>query len=243
MASSRISAAMVRMLRMAAVEKRAMTSRPARSPMVGRKSRTEKARSLASKVKRSGRLFFLLRLEGLDAIFLHPPVESAAAQAEGFCRLAHVPVGTRQGFADENTLNGLQAHLLETLGDSSAGAARGGEAKISCFDLAAARHQHRALDGVVQLADVARPWMLQHRLNGPAVDSLHLLAVALNIAGEEVRGQGRDIFAAFTQRRQVNLYGVEAEEQVGAESAALDFGVQISIGSGEHAGVDAAGLG
>src|ERR1700739_4416876 len=114
MASSRARTTMVRMLRIAAVENRAMMRMAVNNPMVGRKRRAAKTRSLVSKANRSGRAFFLFRLAGLDAIFLHPPVESASAEAEGFCRLAHVPVGTLQGFADENTLNGLQAHLLET---------------------------------------------------------------------------------------------------------------------------------
>src|SRR5579883_582490 len=156
-ASSSSSAAMVRMLTMAAVEKCTMTRMTASRAMVGRKSRAEKARSLVSKVKRSGRGFCLFFF-ALDAILFHPPVERPAAQAEGFCRLAHVPVGTLQGFADENTLNRLQAHLFEPRTDLS-GDAGGAKAEIGSFNLAAAGHEHGAFNGVVELAHIARPGM------------------------------------------------------------------------------------
>src|SRR5262249_19860455 len=148
------STEIVRMLRMAAVEKRAMTRMAASNPMVGMKRRAAKTRSFVSKENRSGLAFFLVRLFGLNAIFLHPPVESATAKAEGFCRLAHVPVGTLQGFADENTLNGLQAHLLQSLANLTRDAGSS-EPKIDRFDLAATRHEDGALDGVVQLAHIA----------------------------------------------------------------------------------------
>ena len=53
---------------------------------------------------------------GSDAIFFHPPVEGAAAEAEGFCRLAHVAVAAGERFADEDTLDGFEGHFFEGLG-------------------------------------------------------------------------------------------------------------------------------
>ena len=74
--------------------------------------------------------FWLLRwgLEGggSDAIFFHSPIEGSAAEAEGFGRLAHVAVAAGEGFADEDTLDGLEGHLFEGLG----GDAGGGEAEV-----------------------------------------------------------------------------------------------------------------
>ena len=155
----------------------------------------------------------------LDAIFFHPPVEGPAAESEGFCRLAHVAVAAREGFADEDTLHRLEGHLFEGLG----GDARGGEAEVGDFDDVFAGHEDGALDGVVELADVAGPGVVQHQLQRGGVDALHLLAIALRVAGEEMRGERRNIFAALAQRRQVNLDGIEAEEEVGAEIAGFDF--------------------
>src|SRR5580700_9856801 len=118
MASSKAKPAMVSTLRMAAVDSFSTIISQSSSPMVGMESRAAKKRSFVSKENRPLRClaFFLFWPGSLDAIFLHPPVECAAAQAEGVCRLAHVPSGTRQGFADEDTLNGFQAHLFESLG-------------------------------------------------------------------------------------------------------------------------------
>src|SRR5271156_6116884 len=242
MARRRIRPAMVRRLRMAAVEKCATNRRPVRRAMVGTKSSPQKRRSFASKVKRSGLGFFLFRLAALDAIFFHPPVERPAAKAEGFCRLAHVSIGTRQGFADENTLNGFQAHLFESLADALATDARRAKAKVCGFDLAAAGHEHGALDGVVKFTDVAWPSVLQHRLNRAGVKALHLFTVALHIAGQKMRCQRRNVFAPLAEGRQVNFDGVQAEEQIAAESACLDLGVQVGVRSREDAGIDAPGF-
>src|SRR5271154_7511285 len=95
-ASSRLSAAIVRMLTIAAVEKCAIASSPARKPIAGRQRSAQNIRSFASNESRSvfGLAFFFLL--GLNAIFFHPPVQRPAAQAGGFCGLAHVPVGRRE---------------------------------------------------------------------------------------------------------------------------------------------------
>jgi len=59
-----------------------------------------------------------------------------------------------------------------------------GERQIFGADLGTAAQDHRALDGVCQLADIPRPWMLHqeiHRLGG---DPTHGLL--------RLRGVGRD---------------------------------------------------
>ncbi len=67
-----------------------------------------------------------------------------------------------------------------------------------------------------------------------------LLAVTLGVAGEEMRGKGRDVFAALTQGRQVNLDRIEAEEEFRAEVLAFDFGADVGVGGRDDADVDAA---
>ena len=67
----------------------------------------------------------------------------------------------------------------------------------------------------------------------------HLLAIAGAAAAEKVRGQQRNVFAPIAQRGQMDLHRVEAEEQVFAEVARRGLFVQLGIGGGENAHVDA----
>ncbi len=52
----------------------------------------------------------------------------------------------------------------------------------------------------------------------------------------------RDIFAPVAQRGQMDFDRIDAEEQVFAKVAGLGFFVQLRIGGGEHAHIDATGL-
>ena len=74
------------------------------------------------------------------------------------------------------------------------------------------------------------------------VEAGERLAVVLGVLPQEVRGQQRNVFAAIAQRRQADLDGVQAEEQILAEAALGDFGVEVGIGRGEDADVHAARL-
>ncbi len=58
-------------------------------------------------------------------------------------------------------------------------------------------------------------------------------------AREEMLGEQRDVVAAFAQRRQVQAHDIEAVQQVGAEFAAFGFRVEVLVGRGDHAHVDA----
>ena len=79
------------------------------------------------------------------------------------------------------------------------------------------RQHHRALDHVLQFANISRPVMLHqnlHRLRleiqgGPALDVQVLLVLAAE-AREEVVNQQRDIFLPVAQRRQVQVDYVQA---------------------------------
>ena len=93
--------------------------------------------------------------------------------------------------------------------------------QIGRLDLAVLSHQHRALDHVIQLADVALPGMLQHQLQGRAVEPADAFAIALRVRCQKMRAQQRNVFAPFPQRRQMDLDGVQAEQQVLPEAPGI----------------------
>ena len=78
----------------------------------------------------------------------------------------------------------------------------------------------RALHRVVQLAHVARPGVLEQRLQRRGVEAgRRACGSAAACWRRKWCGQRRDVLAPLAQRRQVDLDGVEAEEQVLAEAA------------------------
>ena len=95
---------------------------------------------------------------------------------------------------------------------------------------------------MLQLAHVARPGILHHLLQGGRGEPVHLLAIAGAVAAQKVHGQQRNILAPVAQSGQMYLDRVDAEEQVFAEVAGLGLFVQIRVGGGEQAHIDAAGL-
>ena len=62
-------------------------------------------------------------------------------------------------------------------------------------------HDHQPLDAVLQLADVARPVVVEHLLEGPPGDA-DLAAVLPVVLGQEVLREQWDIFAALAKRGQ-----------------------------------------
>ena len=83
--------------------------------------------------------------------------------------------------------------------------------------------QHAALDHVLELAHVAGPEMRSSACRADRSKPLDAACVLRTAARQEVRGERRDVLAAFAQRRQLNLDGVEAVQQVLAEAALGDF--------------------
>ena len=64
------------------------------------------------------------------------------------------------------------------------------------------RHQHGALDGVVEFANIARPGMVEEHLHRHRFESLELLAITLRRLAQEMMREQRNIFLALAQRRQ-----------------------------------------
>src|SRR5437870_6988424 len=66
---------------------------------------------------------------------------------------------------------------------------------------------------MIQFAHVAGPGMLMKRFERRGIESGDVFAIALRVAVKEMVRQEIDVFAAVAQRRQVNLNGVQTEEQ------------------------------
>src|SRR6185295_6345780 len=104
--------------------------------------------------------------------------------------------------------------------------------------------QHGALDGVAELADVARP-----RLGGEASESDGgelggnggTLAVAEAL--EEVGDEEGDVVDALAKGRDAEADDGEAVEEVGAKAALVDLACQVAVGGGDDAGVEGTGGG
>src|SRR5262249_37790066 len=137
----------------------------------------------------------------LEAVPLESAIERAAAQAERLRRLADVAVEPRHRLLDQEALDVFQAHFL----DPRRGVLVQPQPQIARTDGRGLRHQHAAFDGVIELADVAGPGMIEQRLERLRLEAGDVLAVALRMLLEEVHRERGNVLAAFTQRRQRNL--------------------------------------
>src|SRR5258708_38361375 len=91
------------------------------------------------------------------------------------------------------------------------------------------RHDHGALNEVLQLPDIARPIVALedfHRVIGDMVDHL---ALAFGELLNEVSGQQWDILFAFAQRRECDWKDIQAVVQIGAKFAFLDQPPKIVV--------------
>ncbi|MCY1439044.1 hypothetical protein D9M71_552630 [compost metagenome] len=103
----------------------------------------------------------------------------------------------------------------------------------------ATRSHHRdPAAGVLQLTHVAGPRQVLQVFLGFAFQQLRLDCQFLGSAAEEVLGQGRDIFAAIRQARDMDADHVEAMEQVLTEFPGMHQGFQILVSRGDDAHID-----
>src|SRR4029079_14484023 len=101
---------------------------------------------------------------GGEAVLLDPRAKLGAGQAEQERRLGLVVAGAREGLADDLTLRVAERHAarrgqVERRSGRGRLDGRGGdpEREVLARDEAALAQDHGALDGVPQLANVARP--------------------------------------------------------------------------------------
>src|SRR5215813_4308599 len=107
---------------------------------------------------------------------------------------------------------------------------------------AVARKNHGPLDHVFQLAHVTRPVVRRQQIHRATVDPADRPTEPLAVFGGEVRGQQRNIFDAFPQRRQMDGEDIQPVVEIAAESARPHVIGQIPIGRRHDPHVYAHGL-
>src|SRR6266849_4356502 len=93
---------------------------------------------------------------------------------------------------------------------------------------------------MVQLAHVSGPSILMEGLERGWIERGNVLAVALRVAVKEMVRKKIDVIAAVAQRRQVNLDGVQAEEEVLTKPAGSRLRVDVCVGRCQNPHVHAA---
>src|SRR4051812_596732 len=176
-----------------------------------------------------------MRAPGSEPETLQTAVERAAAQPERLRGLADVASVPGKSLLDEEPLDVLEAHVLETRGRL----ARRPQPEVPRTDGVSLRHQHGALHRVIELADVARPAVIEQELHRTGVEAREVLAVSLRMLLEEVTREQRHVFAALAHGRKVDLDRVQTEQQVLPESPSRHFLVEVGIGGREDPDVHA----
>ena len=110
-------------------------------------------------------------------------------------------------------------------------------------ELGAGREDERALQEVLELADVPGPLVrlerAPHVLRHPRRAAVH----RRRVAGEEVGRERPDVLAPVAQRRQLHREHREPVVEVGPEGAARDHLLEVPVGRGDDAHVHAHRLG
>ena len=94
--------------------------------------------------------------------------------------------------------------------------------------------QYGPLDRILQFPHVARPGVLAHLFNRRRGESRHLLLEVDGISIEEKSGKGKDIFPTLPENRYVQIYHIQAEEEVLPEPAFLYLDSKILVGGRHH---------
>ena len=98
------------------------------------------------------------------------------------------------------------------------------------------------LDGIAQLAHVARPAVLLQDRQRHRRKLLDRLLIQISKPLQVVTGQTFDVVRAVAQRRDLHLGHVQPIVQVLAKRSLLDHRRQIAVGGHDHAHVDGHGL-
>ena len=105
-------------------------------------------------------------------------------------------------------------------------------------DRVARGQQHRPVQGVLQLADVAAPGVLQHQRLGLRGERARGHAVHRGVFPGEMGGEFQDVGRPLAQRRQPQGDDVEPVEQILAERALADLLHEVAVRGRQHADVD-----
>ena len=110
--------------------------------------------------------------------------------------------------------------------------------QIRGCDLSCLAHQHRTLDRVLELADVARPPVANQQVIRGRRDRANRLLIALVELREEVIAEQRDVFGPLAQRRHAQRDRVDAEVQVLAQAALTQRHLEVDVGRADQSEID-----
>src|SRR5262245_60145333 len=96
-------------------------------------------------------------------------------------------------------------------------------------------YQHRLLDDIFELTDVARPGERVQSRNRLGADGKKLLTEFLRELGSHTSGQRPNILHPVAQGRQIERHHVEAIIEVLAKFALLDGFFEIAVAGGDDA--------
>ena len=131
-------------------------------------------------------------------VFLHLAVERRSIQPENLRGFLLVPVRSLQRLQDRHLLDFRQRAMWrngELLGRRSLLANLFGQ--IVRKDFPGLAHQHRTLDGILQLSNIAGPPVANEQMVGGGRNGADRLLISLVELGEEVVTQQRNVFAAL----------------------------------------------
>ena len=95
----------------------------------------------------------------------------------------------------------------------------------------------RPLHGVLELAHIAWPAVVQQDARDLGRERGRGPAEALGLVGEQTLGEQEHVLAPLAERRQIEAEHVEAIEEVRAEPALLDERLEVLVGGGDDAHV------
>src|SRR4029077_2309762 len=135
-------------------------------------------------------------------------VERVSAQAEGLCRLARIAIIASQRLFYQECLYFFKTHVLEIARFDGAGR----QTQIARSDLSILRHKHRALDDVIELANISGERMLQQTLSCSFIETANRFPITLCVLTNEAVGQQHDVLPPLTQSRQRDLNCIQAKQ-------------------------------
>src|SRR5262245_43540066 len=110
--------------------------------------------------------------------------------------------------------------------------------EVSDVEHAVAREDASVLDGVLELANIARELVMCQRGPSARAQTRGCRALFRCVPTAEVLNQYREVRAPLAQPRQVKVEDLEAEEQVDSETSLIDVGENVAVGGGDDADVD-----
>src|SRR5689334_6617136 len=178
----------------------------------------------------------------LDSIAIDLVEQGSQADAQPFGSLPPIAIGLLESGNDCHALGGRD-NVVQRLAIGRGHFRRrlGLHPQIPSVQLRLVRKHGRALDGVFELAHVARPLLLFEPGDRVGAEG-ERPAKSLRQARGEVPREWGDVVFALAQGRQRDDHDIDTIEQVFPKSAGAHFRLEVTRGGDEHARIDAAGL-